>query len=87
MKRKRRRLRKPIRRTIQTLAFTILAAVSDLVIISYALTDQNKSFWIMVITLCLTVNAWLAHEIYEKREGRGRKHERREDSVRRDFAA
>ena len=86
-KQKRRRLRKPIRRFLQTLVFAPAAAVSDLVIISWALTDQNRVFWILLMTLCLLANAWLAYEIYEKPERRVRKHGRRESVIREDIAA
>lgn len=86
-KQKRRRLRKPIRRFLQTLVFAPLAALADLVIISWALTDQNRVFWILLITLCLVANALLAHEIYEKSERRAKKHGRRESNVRKNAAA
>ena len=87
MKKRKRRLRKPIRRFLQTLVFAPLAALADLAIISWALTDQNRVFWILLITLCLAANAWLAHEIYEKHEGKVKKHGRRESVIREDFAA
>ena len=87
MKKRKRRLRKPIRRVLQTLVFTPAAALADITIISYGLATQERFFWVMLIGLCLAANAWLAHEIYEKSERRGKSNGRRENSIRRDIAA
>jgi len=87
MKKSKRRLRKPIRRFLQTIVFFVLAALADLAIISYGLATQERFFWVMLIGLCLAANAWLAHEIYEKHERRYRSRGRRKSVIRKDLAA
>ncbi len=78
--RQRKRLLWKIKRELlRGTVFLIGTMAIDLVVLGLALTEPKRMLWILAVGLCLALDAWLSHIIYERKEKR---HEQTDRSVR-----
>lgn len=61
---KKRRLRKPIKRFLQTLLYIPAAGLADLVILCLKETDPERVALILTVGVCMAVNVGLLKLIY-----------------------
>ncbi len=78
-KKRKRLIWKIKRELLRGTVFLIGTMAIDLVVLGLVLVEPERMLWIFAVGLCLALDAWLSHIIYERKEKR---HEQTDRSVR-----